>query len=566
MHKHSSNERVSRLAAFSALALYSLMLSACSSLPTSSKSRGNDFAQRQMASPIANVARSGSRNADFDGSINPQSNSTANSRPGTAMAGDLDRDSSGDNAVAMSPEDDSQSHNFDTQVRQAAYLDNSGVEQNRVDNNRREDSNDSAPAAQPVVHRAGIAKAGYAVASAGYDAFSENVPSCAMPAQFTSLPQEAYTGYEGDGYTCPAIVPNFMQALQSAGMELTDGGFTDPSVKDGSERREVPVFQEQTPAPISGCGPWKPAGISAPWPEDEYIFDGGDSDGGVKVRADGTLLGLDSEDTVAHYETLDGRICVKPTNRVCLYAPRFSAVRQVTSAYGENQLVRAGGVHMPLGPERQDKVLPVNTALQPISPVGETDNRSPITFKDHTPPVGLIAQTVVRATVDRLKPYENLVYIRTGLLEEDEMPFLAKSCEAAIAWTLDQGVEVTVAGKKAVVLDGDKKAQATYSIEPPKHPCLRVCKIASTPSALPGEVVDFTIRFDNVGDQTVGNVTIADNLTTRLELVPGSGQSTKHAKFFSEPNKEGSLILHWDINEPLKPGEGGICRFRCIVR
>ncbi len=93
-----------------------------------------------------------------------------------------------------------------------------------------------------------------------------------------------------------------------------------------------------------------------------------------------------------------------------------------------------------------------------------------------------------------------------------------------------------------------------------------MCKLASTSSAKPGEIVEFTIRFDNVGDQPVGNVTIVDDLTPRLELVPGSGQSSLKAKFLTEPNKEGSLILRWEIEEPMNPGQGGIARFKCVVR
>jgi uncharacterized repeat protein (TIGR01451 family) len=383
---------------------------------------------------------------------------------------------------------------------------------------------------------------------------------------YAALPMEAYTGHPGDGYTVGAVVPPFMRGPAGGETIVTDDGFTDPSVLESGQRTDVPCGLEQEPLPDSSCGPWKPAGISGPWPEDEYIFDGGDNDGGVKVRKDWKLEGLDSEDTIAHYDTLAGKTCVTPSNRVCLYAPRFAAVRQVALAYGENQLVRAGGIDMPIGAVPQLTVQPVTTALQPVQPIGETANRSPVTFLEKQPPIGLVARTVIRATVDRLKPYENFELIHNGIMIEAEKPFLAISVQSAIAWTLDQGVEVAVEGKKAVVLEGDKRAQATFMIEPPDHPCLRVCKVASTHSAAPGEIVEFTLRFDNVGDQTVGNVTIADNLTTRLELIPDSGQCSKQATFFTEPNKQGSLILRWEIAEPLKPGEGGIARFKCVVR
>src|SRR5262249_11104 len=185
--------------------------------------------------------------------------------------------------------------------------------------------------------------------------------------------------------------------------------------------------------------------------------------------------------------------------RVCIYSPRFAAVRQVLLPYGDAQLVRAGGVDRPIGPKREDDVLPVSTAIQPIQPVGEIGQRAPITFLDRTPPIDVFAQTVIRATVDRLKPYEDFDLIHPPPIQETEKPFLAISIQSAIAWTLNQGVEVTIEGKKAVVIDGDQRAQATYSITPPDHPCLRICKVASTSSARPGDIVEFTLRFDNVG-------------------------------------------------------------------
>ena len=74
-----------------------------------------------------------------------------------------------------------------------------------------------------------------------------------------------------------------------------------------------------------------PPGIARPWPADEYIFDGGDRRGPVQVARDWTVYGLDQEDTVVHYDTLNGDTRVQPSNRVPIYAPRFAATRKVTS-------------------------------------------------------------------------------------------------------------------------------------------------------------------------------------------------------------------------------------------
>ena len=91
-------------------------------------------------------------------------------------------------------------------------------------------------------------------------------------------------------------------------------------------------------------------------------------------------------------------------------------------------------------------------------------------------------------------------------------------------------------------------------------------KIASTPFAAPGDEVEFTLRFDNVGNQVIGNVTIVDNLGTRLEYVDESAQCSLDAQFSTQPNEGDSLALRWEISDPLPAGKGGIIRFRCRVR
>ena len=91
-------------------------------------------------------------------------------------------------------------------------------------------------------------------------------------------------------------------------------------------------------------------------------------------------------------------------------------------------------------------------------------------------------------------------------------------------------------------------------------------KLASTTMARPGEFVDFTIRFDNIGDQKIGNVTLVDNLTTRLEYVEGSAEASLAADFSATPNEGDSLLLRWEFADPFPAGDGGVVRFRCRVR
>ena len=104
----------------------------------------------------------------------------------------------------------------------------------------------------------------------------------------------------------------------------------------------------------------------------------------------------------------------------------------------------------------------------------------------------------------------------------------------------------------------------TYTI--PKKPQLRLIKLASCGAAKLGDEIEFTLRFDNVGSQVIGNVTIMDNLTTRLEFVAESAKSSVESDFSAEPNTGGSVVLRWEIKEPIEAGQGGILQFKCKVR
>jgi uncharacterized repeat protein (TIGR01451 family) len=113
----------------------------------------------------------------------------------------------------------------------------------------------------------------------------------------------------------------------------------------------------------------------------------------------------------------------------------------------------------------------------------------------------------------------------------------------------------------------DEKVETVFTAAvPPGNPKLRVIKLASTPDALPGEEVWFTIRFDNIGNQTIGNVTIIDSLTTRLQYVEGSAQCSREASFYTQPNEGESLVVRCELAKPLEVGKGGLIRFCCKVR
>ncbi len=131
-------------------------------------------------------------------------------------------------------------------------------------------------------------------------------------------------------------------------------------------------------APEMPCGPMGEP-VEQYWNDQEYIYDGGDREPRVQVNADWRVNGLDSQDTVAHYETLEGKLCVSPSNRVPIYAPRFGAVRKSTApilsagAVGPRGMldpraavVKASNepivdVTRPEGPKLRDAIAPIDS-------------------------------------------------------------------------------------------------------------------------------------------------------------------------------------------------------------
>ena len=96
---------------------------------------------------------------------------------------------------------------------------------------------------------------------------------------------------------------------------------------------------------------------------------------------------------------------------------------------------------------------------------------------------------------------------------------------------------------------------------------LKITKTASTLSARPGDMIEFTIQFKNTGTENVGNVTVVDHLTSRLEYVEESQESSLGADFFVQQSvQEGTTVLRWEIIDPLGTGESGQVTFRCRVR
>ena len=312
---------------------------------------------------------------------------------------------------------------------------------------------------------------------------------------------------------------------------------------------------------------WMPDGIAPPWPKDEFICDGGDLNHDVQVKNDWTVVGLDQEDTIAHYDTLDGRTEVSASNCVCIYAPRFAAVRQVTSPVLYEGHERMAGIEKPVKLNVHEERRGPTTAVQPEMVVAQLGLDSAPSFRDRTRSIGVEQTVRLVLAADAFLPHEDLLFIQRGQFDAHEKARLAQRVAAAVVWTENKAVQVIIDGQPAVEAKGLSKPQESLVYETGGKPCLRICKIADKSEAQVGEIITFTLRFDNVGDQKIGNVTIVDHLMSRLEYVEGSTESSVKAEFKTDPKLEGeSLVLRWEVLDPLEVNQGGIIRFQARVR
>jgi uncharacterized repeat protein (TIGR01451 family) len=317
--------------------------------------------------------------------------------------------------------------------------------------------------------------------------------------------------------------------------------------------------------PAGYCGEKAQAGHFV-GPPDEYLCDGGDYGMPAGVRADWSTTGIEQEDAISHYDTVDGRVVVEPSNRVCIYAPRFGAVRRVENLLVNQHRVGPGRIVDEMGLVVADEVLEPASSVQRHAPSASLGDQPANLFRSREQAGGIQSRIVAMHVTHVLSAQTNLHVMRLGIIDNAEKPWLAQAILSAHTWASDQSAQVVIDSKAAQQLKSTTQPGQVYVVDEPDSPRIRLIKIASKGAAQLGEEVEFALRFDNIGDQTIGNVTIIDNLSTRLELVEGSQKASVDAEFFSEPNEGGSHVLRWEIAKPLKPGEGGVITFRTRVR
>ena len=303
----------------------------------------------------------------------------------------------------------------------------------------------------------------------------------------------------------------------------------------------------------------------------EYLVSGNDADKPAYVEDNSWVVhNFGSGDTVAHFDTLGGHVIVEPSNPVHIYAPRFRAIRKVEGLLLEGQVTG-------LVAARNRQVLNQNKeTLQTTFTEQESGIRYARTQEQINSMDGQRRSTGIETT-QKLVGYDNVQVVDSDGMVLLQRTFgfggalrtqLERGAENARAWQTNEGLRIQVSELAPLVMTGIDGAAVYFQVEDKQSRTsqLRLIKVASKESAQPGEIIEFTLRFDNVGNQLIGNVTILDDLMGRLEFLPGTAVASLASGFSSQINVGGSLTLRFEITDPLSPGDFGVIRFQCRVR
>lgn len=364
-----------------------------------------------------------------------------------------------------------------------------------------------------------------------------------------------------------------VQAIRQTGFEDPAAGPPTTHVCEPREYVDTPGCP-QDGMPCRSCRPapsYAAMGQAPVEPEpldynDEYICDGGDE--GYPVHYHGLeMKGLETEDTVVEFYDNNNKRRVEPSNKVCVYAPRFAAVRSATAPIAGVQIAKAAGAHDGLGVGGLDAKMRVdeNKHIDQLDTVRMRARASGLK-KDQSDNVFDKTQSAsVHAKLVNL--FEARKFIAEGQYVRDESPIISDGMAAAGVWSRDEYPVVSASDVTGQAVSTVTKVEAYTAVEDPRGPGqLRVVKLADKSVAEVGDTIEFTIRIDNLGGLELREVKLVDNLTPRLEYVEGSATHTLDGELVVEDNGEGSSKLTFRLAAPLKGKTGGVLKFRCVVR
>lgn len=298
----------------------------------------------------------------------------------------------------------------------------------------------------------------------------------------------------------------------------------------------------------------------------EYLCNGGDLPPHVRMMKNGDIGGLNPQDAAASYVTVNGNVGVQPSNRVCVYAPRFGAVRQISGAIAGEHAVGPNNTVQPVGPNRFGTMQPSLAVQEQHGPIIADVTKRIDGLQDRNRVVPVESLVTAFQIEDALETLAVLRVQGPRGLERAQIAVLQRGAVAAETWFTRDYVEAVVRDQRAREIVRDQSVSAVVLYEYPDDGRLEIIKVADRKEALQGEVVSFAIHVRNVGDSVLQHVEIADNLVTRLDYVEGSQSSTADAEFVIANNEAASSRISWTLTEPLKVGEQVTIQFKAKVR
>ena len=155
-------------------------------------------------------------------------------------------------------------------------------------------------------------------------------------------------------------------------------------------------------------------------------------------------------------------------------------------------------------------------------------------------------------------------------MQRNQAFVLQQQIQNAIAWTRDEYPVLTASTVSASKIKATLKVQQTIGLEDERKTKgqIHVVKLADHDMAQSGDTITFTIRFQNTGDFDVYDVSIVDNLTPRLDYLPGTAKidGDHPGEVVIEDNGEGSKILTFNLDNALKGHDEGEITFEARVR
>lgn len=335
-----------------------------------------------------------------------------------------------------------------------------------------------------------------------------------MPIEFTDLTQdEAFKSADQNGRIVAILrfgdrrpEPQDLARTAIPGTVLMpgEGALTAPAVPPLFQSCGVPLFLYD---PILGP---KPSTV-------ECFTDGGDLGPRIGIGPDGKLGGLNPTDVAAEY-TVGNKRRTATSNRVCVCSPRY-ALRRVE--------LSIGALQSNSGPDA----------------IAQVEGR--VVVSARTPPMAVIHREKPIILATKLRP--GITLSTLGIAEFvglSKPQLVAANAGVKVIGTYVEPEEITSIPNELLV---------TKSVEP-------------AGPVMPGDVVTFTLRYQNATRQAVTDLLLSDSLSGRLQYVPGSARSDRPTNVTTADNEAGSVIVRFEIPGPIPAGQGGVVRFQAKVR